>query len=109
VAQQQLGEPLPGAHQIATHVLSRAHEIAQRLLLDARYPHRVQRVAHQEPQHPLGVTGKAGRIAAPGSPQNRTGGFHRIRLNQAPGARGRAEVLVPCLGWRCVGRGSGRV
>ena len=29
------------------------------------------------------VVGGAGRLTAPGPPQNRTGGFHRIRLKQA--------------------------
>ena len=48
-------EPLPGAHQIAAQILAGAHEVAQRLLLDGRHPDRVQRVDHQQPQHPLGV------------------------------------------------------
>ena len=55
VAQQQLRQSLPGAHQIAADVLPRADQIAQRLLLDRRHPDRVQRVDHQQPQHPLGV------------------------------------------------------
>ena len=55
VAEQQLGQSLPSAHQIPTHVLPRADEITERLLLDARDPDRVQPVDHQQPQHPLGV------------------------------------------------------
>ena len=49
-------ESLAGAHQINAHVLAGSHEIAQRLLLDGRYPDRVQRIDHQQPQHPLSVT-----------------------------------------------------
>ena len=56
MAQQQLAQSLPGAHQITAHVLPRADQIAQRLLLDRRHPDRVQRVDHQQAQHPLGVT-----------------------------------------------------
>ena len=49
-------ESLAGAHQINAQILAGAHEIAQRLLLDRRYAHRVQRIDHQQPQHPLSVT-----------------------------------------------------
>jgi hypothetical protein len=34
MAQQQLGQPMKGTHQIAAKVLPRADEIAQRLLVD---------------------------------------------------------------------------
>ena len=36
VAQQELPEPVPGAHQITADVLARANHVAQRLLLAAR-------------------------------------------------------------------------
>ena len=55
VAQQQLGQPVTGAHQITANVLAGAHEIAQRLLAECRDAHRVQPADHQQPQHPLGV------------------------------------------------------
>jgi hypothetical protein len=55
VAQQQLAQPLPGAHQIAAQRLPGADDIAQRLLLSGRDPDRVQRVDHQQPQHALRV------------------------------------------------------
>jgi hypothetical protein len=57
VSEQQLAESLPGAHQITAHGLPRADDVAQRLLLAGRDPDRVQRVDHQQSQHPLGVTG----------------------------------------------------
>ena len=43
------------AHQIAAQILTRAHQVTQRLLLLARDPDRVQAVDHQQPQHALGV------------------------------------------------------
>jgi hypothetical protein len=55
VAQQQLREPLASAHQIAAEIFTGPDQVAQRLLLDRRDPHRVQRVDHQQPQHPLRV------------------------------------------------------
>ena len=55
VAQQQLAQSLPGAHQITSDSLPGADDIAQRLLLAARDPDRVQSVDHQQAQHPLGV------------------------------------------------------
>jgi hypothetical protein len=55
VSQQQLRESLSGAHQIAADRLPGADDIAQRLLLAARDPDRVQAVDHQQPQHPLTI------------------------------------------------------
>jgi hypothetical protein len=41
VTQQQLAQPLPGAHQIPAQIFASGHRIPQRLLLlDRRYPHR---------------------------------------------------------------------
>src|SRR6478609_4548895 len=53
------------------------------------------------------LAGYAGRIAAHGPPQNRTGTLPRIRLKQAPKAlgQGRSARSVP---WRCGSRGIGR-
>jgi hypothetical protein len=55
VTQQQLREPPTGAHPITAQIFPGAHQIAQRLLLDR--PDRVQRIDHQQPQHPLRVIG----------------------------------------------------
>jgi hypothetical protein len=55
VSQQQLAQPVPGAHQVDADVLARPDEVAQRLLLAARHAHRVQTVDHQQPHQPLGV------------------------------------------------------
>ena len=67
VTQQQLAEPLPGAHQITADRLPGANDIAQRLLLAGRDPDRVQRVDHQQAQHPLGVA-LIGLDLVPGGP-----------------------------------------
>jgi hypothetical protein len=56
MAQQQLADPVARAHQIAAHVLARPDQVAQRLLLAARDPDRVQSADHQQPHEPLGVT-----------------------------------------------------
>ena len=55
MTQQQLAQPLPGAHQITPDRLPGADDVTQRLLLAGRNPDRVQRVDHQQAQHPLGV------------------------------------------------------
>ena len=55
VAQQQFAQPVTGSHQIAAHVLTRANQIAQRLLLAGRHPHGVQAVDHQQARQPLSV------------------------------------------------------
>jgi hypothetical protein len=47
VAQPQLGEPVPGAHQIATEILPRVDEIAHSFLRGRGHPDRVQRSDHQ--------------------------------------------------------------
>jgi hypothetical protein len=54
VAQQQLRESLPGAHQIARRSSRARNQVTQRFFLHARHPHRTHRVDHQQPQHPLG-------------------------------------------------------
>ena len=64
VAQQQLGQAMARAHQIAAQVLARTHQVAQRLLLDARDRNAMQLAGHQQPDQPLGIT---------------TIGFHPIR------------------------------
>ena len=52
ITQQQLPHPVPRAHQIAADILARADQVAQRLLLTARHPDRVQDVDHQQPRQP---------------------------------------------------------
>jgi hypothetical protein len=54
--QQQLGQPVPAAHQIDAHRLARADQIAQRLLLGAGHPDRVQLARPQQPDQMLGIT-----------------------------------------------------
>lgn len=49
MAQQQLREPMAGAHQVCADRLASAHEIAQRLLLSSRNPDRVQLARQQQP------------------------------------------------------------
>jgi hypothetical protein len=44
------------AHQIAAQILTGAHQVAQRFLLDARDRDAVQLTGHQQPDHPLGIT-----------------------------------------------------
>jgi hypothetical protein len=56
VAQQQLPQPVPRAHQVTAEILARPHQITQRLLRAARDPDRMQPPDHQQPQHALGVT-----------------------------------------------------
>jgi hypothetical protein len=56
VAQQQLAHAMACAHQVPTDVLTRANEVAQRLLLRARDANGVQTVDHQQAQQPLRVT-----------------------------------------------------
>jgi hypothetical protein len=56
VTQQQLREPMPGAHQIHPHRLASAHQVAQRLLLGPRHPDRVQLAGQQQAGQMLGVT-----------------------------------------------------
>ena len=55
VAQQQLREPVPAAHQVLADRLTRAHEVAQRLLLGPRHADRVQLAGQQQPDQQLGV------------------------------------------------------
>jgi hypothetical protein len=47
ISQEQLSQPVPGAHQIAAQILACSDQIAQRLLLTARHANRVQRSDHQ--------------------------------------------------------------
>jgi hypothetical protein len=56
VAQQQLGEPVPAAHQINPYGLASTDQVTQRLLLIARNPDRVQLPSHQQPREQLRVT-----------------------------------------------------
>jgi hypothetical protein len=55
VAQQQLPEPVPRAHQITADVLARADHVTQRLRLATRHPDRVQAADHQQAHEALGV------------------------------------------------------
>jgi hypothetical protein len=56
VAQQQLGQPVAGAHEIAAGVLAGAHEIACCLLLEARHAHRDELAQAQQPRQALGIS-----------------------------------------------------
>lgn len=67
VTQQQLAEAVTAAHQINTDSLARPDEIAQRLLLGAGYPDRVQLARPQQPHEQLGVA-TIGLHAIPGRP-----------------------------------------
>ena len=49
VAQQQLGQPVPGPHQITAAVLPGPHQIPGGLLLDARHRHRGDLAQPQQP------------------------------------------------------------
>jgi hypothetical protein len=55
VAQQQLAHAVTGAHQVATHVLTRPDQIAQRLFLAAGDPDWMQSIDHQQPHEALGI------------------------------------------------------
>ena len=55
MSQQQLAQPLPGAHQITTNRLTRPNDITERFLLASRHANRVKPIDHQQAQHPLGV------------------------------------------------------
>jgi hypothetical protein len=54
-AQQELPEPVAGAHQVAAHVLNRAHEVAEVLVLDARHEREPKLAGGQQPDQPGGV------------------------------------------------------
>jgi hypothetical protein len=95
VAQQQLGQPLPGAHQIAAHVLPRAHEVPATLReLRRLLPSEVVVV---EPRHPL-----AGRtLAVDGC---RTVGGERCLLVRLPdGSAGTVALSATSAGERPTG------
>jgi hypothetical protein len=99
---------VPRPHQVAADVLARADEVAQRLLLDARHPDRVQPADHQQPQQALGVapigldpiarrprdlsrrrdeTPDAGRLERPRKPEARRPGLiGHPRRARKPGA-----------------------
>ena len=55
VAQQQLRQPMTGAHEIAAQILPRTHQIAQRLFLDAGTATAMQLTRGQQPHQALGV------------------------------------------------------
>ena len=55
VTQQQLGESVPGAHQIFTQLLPGANQIAQRFLFLAGHPDRVKLAGHQQPHQMFGI------------------------------------------------------
>ena len=66
VAQQQLREPVPGAHQIQPQRFPRAHEITQRFLLRARHADLVKLSREQQPGDVLSVA-RVGLHAVPTS------------------------------------------
>lgn len=53
--QEQLGEPVAGAHQVAAGVLAGAHQVAGRLLLTAGHAPRGELFEAQQPRQPDGV------------------------------------------------------
>jgi hypothetical protein len=55
LAQQQLGQPVPGRHQIAAHVLAGPHQIPRRLLRHTRHRHRHDLAQVQQPGQVPGV------------------------------------------------------
>jgi hypothetical protein len=55
MAQQQLGQPVARAHQIAAQILTGTHQITQRLLLHARDRDRTKLTGHQQPDQALGI------------------------------------------------------
>jgi hypothetical protein len=56
MTKQQLREPMTSTHQITTGILARANQIARRLLVRPRHPHRRNLAKSQQPRQPLGVT-----------------------------------------------------
>ena len=56
VTEQQLREPMPGAHQITAHILTSAHQITCSLLLRSRHPHRGDLAEPKQPRQPLSIT-----------------------------------------------------
>ena len=48
VAQQELGDAVATAHQVAAHLLARAAEIAGGLELGCRHPDRCEATCHQQ-------------------------------------------------------------
>lgn len=56
VTQQQLREPVPGAHQLDADCFAGADQVAQRFLLVARDSDRVKSARQQQPHEVLGVT-----------------------------------------------------
>src|SRR3954447_23484882 len=56
VPEQQLREPVASTHQLTTHVLAGTHEIARRLFVRLRHPHRNKLTQTQQPRQPLGIT-----------------------------------------------------
>lgn len=87
LTQQQLGQPVPGHHQIATTVLARAHQVTGRLLTQARDGHRPHLVQTQQPRQVQGVT---------------LVGLHPITGRPLQLARRRYLAPGPCTGQRPV-------
>jgi hypothetical protein len=84
VAQKQLAQPVPAAHQIHAHRLACAHEVAQRLLPGPRHPDRVQ------PDQVLGVAA-VGLDPLPGRARDLARRRHHA-LHAAPGKLARQPV-----------------
>jgi len=55
VTQQQLGEPVAGAHEIAAQSFAGTNQVAHRFLLDARHRDRMQLAGSQQPDQSFGV------------------------------------------------------
>jgi hypothetical protein len=55
VAEQQLGESVACAHEVAAEVFAGADQVAQRFFFDGRHRHRVQLAGDQQPHQALGV------------------------------------------------------
>jgi hypothetical protein len=82
VPEQQLREPVPAAHQIHPHRITRANQVPQRLFLIARHPDRVELPGQQQPHQVLGVS---------------TVGLHAIPTRARDLARRRNDALDPAL------------
>ena len=95
VAKQQLREPMPRPHQLATRVLASADQIACRLLVRLRHPHRHQLAQPQQPRQPLGIA--TIRL----DPVSRRTRDLRRRRNHAHDPRRRTGTREPVAGRAC--------
>jgi hypothetical protein len=56
VTQKQLPDPMTGTHHITTEILTRTHQITQRLKLHSRHQHRTQLARRVQPRELQRVT-----------------------------------------------------